>query len=171
MFKSVFYVVTPNWYLPAIDEIEEISIGDYDEFDRVFQNQKYWSCQPSAFNKILRVERERLGGFLGTEVQNGNYMDDNEYRARATSVLYDPTNPNANENGYVNISSGVNGIEGTWTLHFEWLGGFVANKSGYQKNTGNNQTNYLNPDHSGNLTRTEKGRIRAVYRSGTGTRK
>ena len=136
-------VVEAKWYLPSIDEIEEISIGAYDEFEKVFQNQKYWSCQPSAFNKVLRVERERLGGWLGTEVQNGSYMDDNEYRARATSVFYDPTNPNANDLGYVNISSGVNGVEGTWTLHFEWLGAFVPGESGYEKNTGTNQTNYV----------------------------
>lgn len=165
-------VETANWYLPAIDEIEEISMGAYDEFDQVFQNQKYWSCQPATFNKILRVERERLGGWLGVEVQNGSYMDDNINRARATSVLFNPADPNANEAGYVNISSGVNGVEGTWVLHFEWLGGFVADESGYDPNEigDNDKTNYKNPDHLGNLPRTEKCRIRAVYRSGTGTR-
>lgn len=136
----------------------------YDEFNKVFQNQKYWSCQPSAYNKILAVERERwlIGG---NETQNGTYMDDNEYRARATSVLYDPTNPKANANGYVNISSAVDGVEGTFTLHFTSRGSFVANKSGYAKNTGSNQTSYTN--HPGNLARTANARIRAVYRSGT----
>lgn len=156
-------VATVNWYLPAIDEIEEISMGAYDRFDKVFQNQKYWSCQPSAFNKILRVERER---FLigGNEVQNGTYMDDDVYRARATSVSYDPTNPKANANGYVNISSATDGVEGTFTLHFTSGGKFVANESGYAKNTGSNQTSYTN--HPGNLSRTDICRIRAVYRSG-----
>lgn len=157
-------VETVNWYLPAIDEIEEISMAAYDEFNKVFQNQEYWSCQPSAYNKILAVERER---FLigGNETQNGTYMDDNEYRARATSVLYDPTNPKANANGYVNISSAVDGVEGTFTLHFTSRGSFVANESGYAKNTGSNQTSYTN--HPGNLARTTNARIRAVYRSGT----
>lgn len=157
-------VETVNWYLPAIDEIEEISMAAYDEFNKVFQNQKYWSCQPSAYNKILAVERERFI-FGGNETQNGTYMDDNEYRARATSVLYDPTNPKANANGYVNISSAVDGVEGTFTLHFTSSGSFVANKSGYAKNTGSNQTSYTN--HPGNLARTADARIRAVYRSGT----
>ena len=159
-----------KWYLPSIDEIEEISMGAYGEFNQVFQKQKYWSCQPSAFNKTLRLERERLGGWLGTEVQNGQYMDDNPNRARATSVSFDPTNPKANEDGYVNISSGVNGTEGTWTLHFEWLGGFVADKSGYKANNGSDKTNYINPNHDGNMLRTQKARIRAVYRSGQGTK-
>lgn len=157
-------VETVNWYLPAIDEIEEISMAAYDEFNKVFQNQEYWSCQPSAYNKILAVERERF--FIsGNETQNGTYMDDNEYRARATSVLYDPTNPKANANGYVNISSAVDGVEGTFTLHFTSGGSFVANESGYAKNTGSNQTSYTN--HPGNLARTANARIRAVYRSGT----
>ena len=154
-----------KWFLPAIDEIEEISMGAYDEFDKVFQKNIYWSCQPSAFNKTLKVEREKLGGWLGTETQTGDYMDDNPNRARATSVFYDPTNPNANDEGYVNISSGVNGNEGTYTLHFEWLGEFVKDKSGYNENTGSNLTNYDN--HPGNLPRTQSCRIRAVYRSGT----
>ena len=159
-------VVTANWYLPAIDEIEEISIGAYDEFDKVFQSQKYWSCQPAAYNKTLRLERERwVIVQLSDEVQTGQYMDDNLNRARATSVEYAPTNSNANEDGYVNISSGVDGIEGTWTLHFTQTGTFVNDESGYSKNTGTNQTNYSN--HLGNLSRSENARIRAVYRSGT----
>ena len=159
-------MVTANWYLPAIDEIEEISIGAYDEFDKVFQSQKYWSCQPAAYNKTLRLERERwVIVQLSDEVQTGQYMDDNLNRARATSVEYAPTNSNANEDGYVNISSGVDGIEGTWTLHFTQTGTFVNDESGYSKNTGTNQTNYSN--HLGNLSRSENARIRAVYRSGT----
>ena len=158
-------VADAKWFLPSIDEIEDISMGAYDEFDKVFQNKPYWSCQPSVFNKVLRVERERLGGWLGTEVQNGTYMDDNPQRARATSVLFDPSNPKANEAGYVNISSEVSGTEGTWTLHFEWLGAFVKSKSGYAQNTGSDKTSYTN--HPGNIPRTESCRIRAVYRSGT----
>ena len=158
-------VADAKWFLPSIDEIEDISMGAYDEFDKVFQNKPYWSCQPSVFNKVLRVERERLGGWLGAEVQNGTYMDDNPQRARATSVLFDPSNPKANEAGYVNISSEVSGTEGTWTLHFEWLGAFVKSKSGYAQNTGSDKTSYTN--HPGNIPRTESCRIRAVYRSGT----
>jgi hypothetical protein len=166
-------VVSQDWYLPAIDEIEEIQMGAYGEFDKVFQKQKYWSCQPAAFNKILRLERERwLIVQLSDEVQNGQYMDDDVDRARATSVLFDPSNPNANQYGYVNISSGTNGVEGTFTLHFKQFGDFVPGESGYDPdNIGNNKkTNYLNPDHLGNLPRTERCRIRAVYRSGTGTK-
>ena len=166
-------VETFNWYLPAIDEIEEIQMGAYGEFDKVFQKQKYWSCQPAAFNKILRLERERwIIVQLSDEVQNGQYMDDDVDRARATSVLFDPSNPNANQYGYVNISSGTNGVEGTFTLHFKQFGDFVPGESGYDPdNIGDNKkTNYLNPDHLGNLPRTERCRIRAVYRSGTGTR-
>ena len=159
-------VENQKWFLPAIDEIEEISMGAYDEFDQVFQKNIYWSCQPSAFNQTLRLERERwVIVQLSDEVQTGEYMDDNPDRARATSVSYDPTNPKANKDGYVNMSSGVDGKEGTFTLHFKQFGDFVPGSSGYKKDTGNNLTNY--DKHPGNLPRTQSCRIRAVYRSGT----
>ena len=159
-------VVVANWYLPSIDEIEEISMGAYDEFDQVFQNNKYWSCQPSAFNNILRLERERWFIVqLEDEVQSGTYMGDNPNRARATSVLYNPSDPNANAAGYVNISSGVSGTEGTYTLHFTQTGTFELGESGYDANSGTDLTNYT--AHPGNLPRTASCRIRAVYRSGT----
>lgn len=157
-------VVEQKWFLPAIDEIEEISMGAYEEFDKVFQNNKYWSCQPAAFNKILRVIRQRA--VIGNVTQDGSYMDDNTNRARATSVTYDPTNPKANAQGYVNISSGVNGIEGTYSITVTQFSGEIVSH-GYAENTGSNKTNYLNPNHPGNLPRTESCRIRAVYRSGT----
>ena len=160
-------VVEQKWFLPAIDEIEEISMGAYDEFDEVFQNNKYWSCQPAAFNKILRVIRQRA--LIGNATQDGSYMDDNTNRARANSVAYDPTNPKANAQGYVNISSGVNGIEGTYSITVTQFSGEIVDHE-YNPNKGSNTTNYLSPDHSGNLPRTEKCRIRAVYRSGVGTR-
>lgn len=35
-----------TWYLPAIDEIEDICIGGYSEFE-VFQDKYYWSSQPA----------------------------------------------------------------------------------------------------------------------------
>lgn len=157
-------VVEQKWFLPAIDEIEDIALGAYDEFEQVFQNQRYWSCQPAAFNKILRVIRQRA--IIGNVTQDGSYMDDNSNRARATSVVYDPTNPQANAQGYANISSGVNGVEGTYTITVTQFSGELVSH-GYNENTGSNKTNYLNPDHLGNLPRTEKCRIRAVYRSGT----
>ena len=159
-------VADAKWFLPSIDEIEEISMGAYDEFDKVFQQNKYWSCQPSAFNKVLRLERERWVIIqLSDEVQTGTYMDDNPYRALATSVYYDPSNPKANDEGYVNISSEVSGTEGTFTLHFTQTGTYEDGESGYAANTGSDKTNYTN--HPGNLPRTESCRIRAVYRSGT----
>lgn len=158
-------VADAKWFLPSIDEIEEISMGAYDEFDKVFQQNKYWSCQPSAFNKVLRLERERWVIIqLSDEVQTGTYMDDNPYRARATSVYYDPSNPKANDEGYVNISSEVSGTEGTFTLHFTQTGTYEDGESGYAANTGSDKTNYTN--HPGNIPRTESCRIRAVYRSG-----
>ncbi|MBQ5700762.1 MAG: hypothetical protein IIV68_01425, partial [Alistipes sp.] len=47
-----------KWFLPAIDEIEDIALGAYDEFDKVFQNEKYWSCQTPTSNIISKLQQK-----------------------------------------------------------------------------------------------------------------
>ena len=65
-----------NWYLPSIDEIEDIVVAGYQDFE-VFQNKFYWSSQPAytiyGFNARDDDEDTQL------------YMD-NTYYARATKV-------------------------------------------------------------------------------------
>lgn len=41
-----------KWYLPAIDEIEEICKGGYNQFE-VFQDKLYWSSQPSFIRGVM----------------------------------------------------------------------------------------------------------------------
>lgn len=191
-------IAAVNWYMPSIDEIEEIAIAAYDQFDGVFQNNLYWSCQPAFFNKVLQLDREaNYILWKYDERQRGNYMDDDPNRARATKVVYDPSDPKANEEGYANVSSAVNGIEGTYILQITslWEGSSFAPEggdtggdnlgTGYYANKGNgapnveinyndyyryttnlfDQTNYTNPDHDGNVPRSQLCRIRTVYRS------
>lgn len=82
-----------HWYLPAIDEIEDIAMGAYSEFS-VFQNKNYWSCQP-AFSRhhfsydysngtIKREANFYIDNIGGDSTTDG----DNVGRARATKVLF-----------------------------------------------------------------------------------
>ena len=68
-----------NWYLPAIDEMEDIVMGGYTDFI-VFQAQDYWSSQPAYYQNAVHYNVLIQRG--------GSYMTDNPYYARATSVEY-----------------------------------------------------------------------------------
>ena len=94
------------WYLPAIDEIEEIVMSDYVDFNGQivptyncfleFQSQFYWSSQPAYY-----VYDWRYSGFSNS---NGQFYVDALNNARSTSVTY--------ANGaYTSVSSGMNPAE------------------------------------------------------------
>ena len=91
-----------KWYLPAIDEIEDIALGAYDEFDQVFQNEEYWSCQPSFTKNKISVNISLVIVISGST--DGSYYEDDINRARATKIVY-----NNVTREYDNISSGVDG--------------------------------------------------------------
>lgn len=141
-------VVEQKWFLPAIDEIEDIALGAYDEFDKVFQNEKYWSCQP-AYDKIY-LEMPIIALWQHGTIKADYFIDDLD-RARATSIETDGTD-------YNNIDSGVPGYTGTQDGEMKWTTPTLDDVSF------NNNVDYTN--HLGNLPRTQKCRIRAVYRSG-----
>ena len=156
-----------KWYLPSIDEVEDIAQGAYDEFDRVFQGNKYWSCQPAYHqNKlILDLYRGSYSGFFQWSWYDsdsdftGPYFEDDVNRARATRAL------STNGQFAGNISSGSD-------LYQERYG-IVYAAATHSKDA------HLTPErdiiintapyngHEGNISRSEKCRIRAVYRSGT----
>ncbi len=162
-------VVEQKWYLPAIDEIEDIALGAYDEFNKVFQNQKYWSCQP-AYNKESLSAKIQTKTDIGSAYLIADYYIDNVYRARATSVYttdgktYSPISSSAPN------YSGKN--EGTADATYDHWYDLVA--SGFTFNLTHSDIAIAESEYStktpGNLARTEKCRIRAVYRSGVGTR-
>ena len=84
------------WYLPAIDEIEEIVKSQYDgnySYIRFadFRGKFYWSSQPAFINNYLDIKRS-----LGSRY--GIYMIDNDERARATKVLFLGGDPNDDAN-------------------------------------------------------------------------
>lgn len=161
-----------KWYLPAIDEIEDIALGAYLEFDKVFQNKEYWSCQPAYNYNDLTIDGQnytRLWGYVSLSELDGEFYEDNKNRARATSI-YAVSNDN-----YTNIASGL--PQGVKSGKLEVIAYGAGTASGPKDNTAettytSNNINYNNDiyvtgDYRGNSPRTEKNRIRAVYRSGT----
>lgn len=138
------------WYLPAVDEIEDIVMSEYLDSDGIrrktyarfleFQNQYYWSSQPSyiggyAYYDILI----QLGGDY--------YIDDINY-ARSTRV-------NWVNSSYEYASSGTLGYN--TGLHIRWYGSIPQNSGTLN---GKEIGNIVRQD--GNQPRTEKNRIRCV---------
>ena len=169
-------VESQKWFLPAIDEIEDIALGAYEEFDEVFQNKEYWSCQPAyEYNTMHMGARNWLSLFgygwyqdLGVSL-DGEFYNDHKDRARSTSVYA------TGVNSYTTIQSG---------LPSEMLSGHmevVAYQDGEKDGTADTNLEPKNINYSaelfttgnyrGNSSRDEVCRIRAVYRSGQDTSK
>ena len=172
-------VVNQKWFLPAIDEIEEIALGAYDEFDKVFQNKKYWSCQPTYEPKTIGITLYQwsdgifgigrgynsiLTALSGGELK-GEFYSDNLYRARSTSVYA------TSLTDYTTIKSGVPSGTNAGKLTVKTYDGgekdeqtevsFAPSEIKYDA------TQYTTGEYRGNSSRGESCRIRAVYRSGT----
>jgi len=159
-------VPNQRWYLPSIDEIEDIALGAYDEFDKVFQNKKYWSCQPAYDYYSLSITGYNyVVGYWPLSTLEGEFFTDNKSRARATSVY---TTDGVN---YTNIKSGLPEGISSGSLHVNAYNG--GNRDGEADTTLDEKEIDYNSDdfkaeYSGNVSRTgEKCRIRAVYRSGS----
>lgn len=155
-----------KWYLPSIDEVEDIAKGAYDEFDRVFQGNLYWSCQPAFYsNKMIldlyRYEWTLWGG--GNWYDSGSdfvlpYFEDNVGRARATRAIIE------NNQFAGNLPSG--------SLLYKEQYGIVYAAATASKDAHLTTNKIINAsshnENPGNLPRSvQKCRIRAVYRSGT----
>lgn len=144
-----------KWYMPSIDEIEEITMAAYTSFD-VFQDKYYWASQPAFVNNDLTVKGN---GSWGSKIDaSGSYSSDDLLRARATKVSY-LNGTYQNERSDTEGASGVN--KGTinrsgnfWNYQYDIV-------YEYEAYTGAN----LNVTrHPGNKLRTEKCRVRAVYK-------
>ena len=137
-----------HWYLPAIDEIEEIVMGAYTTFE-VFQDKYYWASQPSytkhGFNLSLA---------WGIVQRNGVFMRDDINRARGTKVSY--------TNGqYHNIESGVPSSYNSGVLYIRDTD-VNSSSNYYSPTTGTYNDNQKYQE--GNISRKTKNRIRAVYK-------
>lgn len=137
-----------KWYLPAVDEIEDIAAGAYDEFDKVFQNKFYWSSQPAFTQKAWHgtfwlLVSINYDGYL--------YVDNLEF-ARSTSVYHNGVD-------FVPSSSGMSNSNITVEL-----GDIVWSNSEPTESTDQSKTPNYDPGYK---DRSVDNRIRAVYRSGT----
>lgn len=142
------------WYLPAIDEIENIMMGAYSDF-LVFQNKPYWSSQPAFF-------RGR-GHYHSAAIVNeqADYYYDDISSARATKILY-------SAGTYSNMSSGVDGYEQIMDIYKPLWGmendpvivPVTSSPFTYSGCTVASKTDKKN--HPGNMPRTSYARVRCV---------
>lgn len=84
------------WYLPAIDEIEDIMENAYGDFETEFQGNMYWSSQPSYIKTYVNIVKYSWVVFSGWACREGQYGDgpfggyyytDDKESARATKAL------------------------------------------------------------------------------------
>ena len=160
-------VVEQKWFLPAIDEIEDITVGAYDEFNKVFQNKFYWSCQPSydPIEVALSVTWTLIGSGTSFGTTSATYYLDNQQRARSTSVYFDGFDDNGKA-VYKPSSSSDGGTIRKYTGIVKasiLSGNKVTIDDGYKDLSSSVSFDNV----PGNKARTAKCRIRAVYRSGT----
>lgn len=135
-----------KWYLPAIDEIQDIASQCYGEFDGVFQKNFYWSSQPA-----YQLANWQYRGWFST--YSGRLFYDNKTYARATRAIIDTNGDFTYE------PSGMTASNESWILYRDDVPNItpatsVTTDLGYKSRTA--VADYC--------------RIRAVYRSGTGTR-
>lgn len=155
-------IVSVNWYLPAIDEIENIMMGAYSDF-LVFQNKPYWSSQPSFYRGYGIYQSLALAD------SRGDYYYDDTTSARATKVVY------TSGSGYGTISSGVDGHNQIMDMYVPITEMFnprdpiftpvTSDEFEYTTQRGSSVTIAKMTDktnHSGNMLRTSKARVRCV---------
>ena len=180
-------VETINWYLPAIDEVEDIVMSKYGDAGRYtysrfydFQGKYYWSSQPAYLNNYAFVDRD----YFGAGDRYGYYMIDDKLRARATRVSYSNVTGNGPDdaNNYSKVASGSDGysyyIDADY-VYDKFLGMPVAGTGDMQNTTpkevqggekisGSNQSDSWNVTLSksspqeGNKSRYDYARVRCV---------
>lgn len=155
-----------NWYLPAIDEMEDIMMSMYDNgtyyaYNRFldFQNKYYWSSQPSYIQNyahmqwtLLFIPLDYYGTFYYDDIGNTSFEESNQTdrlnvgSARATKVVY-------GENNFIASPSGTNG-------HYSYYD--ATEKKYYYTGTYNDVTIGNIQREEGNKARNSKARVRCV---------
>ena len=156
------------WYLPSIDEIEDIAEFAYGTFDE-FQGNLYWSCQPSYLQHDLSLDLWKKHitkgwGDTGDDIP-GYYYTEDSGRARSTRAVkqYNATTGNYVFAGTLSSGSDTYGTQGgelrvselPWSLEV-----YVQN---IDANHYTKKTNFNYDKHPANLSRTgTKARVRCV---------
>lgn len=146
-----------NWYLPAIDEIEDIMMSKYDNKSKYtyarfldFQGKYYWSSMPAYERNYIDYDYT----FIINYKTDGEFYKDDLDRARASKVIY--------QSGFTYADSGVNAGKYTGVLVMRDTSPTDKpttdrNKEGYYYN-GEDDSFY----QDGNRPRTSYARVRCV---------
>lgn len=166
-------VESMHWYLPAIDEMEEIAIGGYGVF-KEFQNKYYWSCQPAYIQN--RAHYHNLADQKGVYYSDdyGYYYVQSGEGVAATVQEYDgpgyarATKVNFADGNYAWASSGVSGFKEIFEIpgNGEPKVYVVPNKYSYSYwwSTITFEESTPLTRQEGNQPRTKQNRIRCVYK-------
>lgn len=170
-------VSTINWYLPAIDEMEEIMMEGYGYFD-VFQDKFYWSCLPAYLKNYAYYDGLLVGNHSGAFFSDdiGSYRSSTtEYknltvgRARATKAKYLGNDKYDYElSGVLDYDNAVN-IDWRSRATFKYGDDGVVNNVplyDWNKYDESDTTKYMKYE-PGNKLRSDKCRVRAVRRMTT----
>lgn len=149
-----------TWYLPSIDEIEDITMGGYSDFE-VFQDKYYWSSQPAYkgididYSVTCWTTRWHVAQMDGES--SGYFYKDNVSRARATKVYTE-------NNVFKNVNSGTTDSYGTLTISHSGIYNQLPDPTYTLSEDDDGKAVY----QEGNMPRTGNGsvnRIRCVYKA------
>lgn len=149
-----------NWYLPAVDEIEDIVMSKYGSglftYARFleFQEKFYWSSQPSYIRNFARYDV--ITG------QNGEFYYEDASHARATSVWR-----NVAENKFDYARSGSTSYYAALRIFpgDGWLGALAPQSEVLYEGTYRDHTLGTIVRQAGNRPRTSQARVRCVRKS------
>ena len=116
-----------NWYLPGIDEMEDIIVSEYGDGKKTysrfedFQDKFYWSCQP-AFIKNYAY----YGGITNSRDAWGPMYIDNVNNARATKVNYIGNNEFDYARSGIKTDKDANGYEIYYNAYYYAWGGLLG---------------------------------------------
>lgn len=142
-----------KWYLPAIDEIQDIAAAAYGEFEGVFQQNFYWSSQP-AYKMANWKSTIYFWGFIPLPGSGYLYYDNKDY-ARATSAKA------IGANDFTYEPSRMTASNESW-IFYENSDPQVTDATSTTTDPGYKPRIATKPD--------DLCRVRAVYRSGVGTK-
>lgn len=149
------------WYMPSIDEIEDIAEFAHGSFSE-FQGNIYWSCQPAydKYNLVFEFWEAQsiFGSFSKKDDITGTYYIDNVNRARATRAL----RQNGQFTGVLNSGADIKGTQyGVLRLRSSLVA--ASKEYAHGENTPNQSFDATYKDYPGNLPRTgTKARVRCV---------
>lgn len=177
--KSDGTIASVNWYLPAIDEMEDIIVYAYSAFDD-FHNKYYWSSQPSYIQNFATYQSwvtNNKGYYY--EDDKGIYKDSdnvttkrNNGYARATMAKFKGDDGDATTIDWDYAKSGTTGYDNR--LKIETVIGSLGDRvsteytgtyDGYELENWTDNDKESIEREEGNFERSTKHRVRCVRKS------